>query len=386
MKIPIIEYSQNKNHLISAIIPFGALNANSHVLVYGKSSGGYQREPDEKHFNKIKKYVSDDSNFLFPTSIILGIDQNIASELIISENGIKYIDLEDNPENKIFRIIDGQHRIRGIEAALSNDSSLNNLPLNVVILKTDAKKRSQEMEIFNTINAKSKRIKVDLIKLANFEYRILENTIDKIDLNEHLSIQVAYLFNEDSSDKNVWHNAIKFGIHEEEKIGIIGVNAFSESIKAFVAKHLVDTKDQWSKLENDLMIEFARDSAEKIKLFFAKVWEIISEKWMSGFQEGSHEIDYDFEVKKFSYNKKYYLQKTLGTKSINYLVGQIVTNENKDHNALDSRNLETFKRYLDQTKLKTSDWEMGNTFSGYSSESAFNKVTKMIKGELEIPR
>jgi DGQHR domain-containing protein len=386
MKIPIFEYSQNNNQLATAIIPFGILNANSHVLVYGKSSGGYQREPDEKHFNKIKKYVLDDPNFLFPTSIILGIDQNIASKIISDEGDLKFIELDELPKEKIFRIIDGQHRIRGIEAALPNNPNLNTLPLNVVILKTNATKRSQEMEIFNTINAKSKRIKVDLIKLANFEYSILENEIDNNELNEHLSIQVAYLLNEDESPKNVWHNAIKFGIHEEEKVGIIGVNAFSESIKGLVSKYLLDTKNKWSTLKDDDMIDFARQSAGKIKLFLDDIWILVKEKWGSGFKEGSNEIDYDFEVKTYSYNKYYYLQKTLGTKSLNYLVGQIANNKNPELNALNSKNLEDFKFYLKTTKLKTSDWEMGNTFSGYSSESAFNKVTKMIKSKLDIPR
>lgn len=385
MKIPIFEYNQNNNELISAIIPFGVLNANSHVLIYGKSSGGYQREPDEKHFNNIKKYVLDEPNFIFPTSIILGVDKDVISEVISVKNGMKFIQLQDNSKNKIFRIIDGQHRIRGIKAALSDRPILNNLLLNVVILKTNANRRSQEMEIFNTINAKSKRIKVDLIKLANFEYRIIEKIINKIELNEHICMQVAYLFNEDKNPANVWHNAIKFGIHEEEKVGIIGVNAFSESIKSYVSKFLVDTKNNWSSLKDDDMIFFARSSSKEIKLFLDEIWKLIREKWGAAFNEDSEDIDYDFEVKKFSYNKKYYIQKTLGTKAINYLIGQIANNKNSN-TALDPKNIEVFKEYLQNTKLKTSDWEMGNTFSGYSSESAFNKVRDMIKGELEIPR
>jgi hypothetical protein len=256
----------------------------------------------------------------------------------------------------------------------------------VVILKTDSGKRSQEMEIFNTINAKSKRIKVDLIKLANFEYRILEQNIEHIDLKEHISIQVAYLFNEDDSQNNMWHNAIKFGIHEEEKIGIIGVNAFSESIKAVVSKYLSDMESEWRKLEGDELIDFARESAKKIKTFIEKAWWKVKEKWKLGFAENSHDIDYDFEVKKISYDKSYYIQKTLGTKSINYLLGQIVNEDGSSKNALDEQNLITFSRFIETTKLKTTDWEMGNTFAGYSSESAFGKVTKMIKGELDIPR
>ena len=54
MKFPIIEYHQNKYKLISTVLPFETINNYSKVLVYGIDDGGYQREPDEKHFTKIK--------------------------------------------------------------------------------------------------------------------------------------------------------------------------------------------------------------------------------------------------------------------------------------------------------------------------------------------
>jgi len=238
------------------------------------------------------------------------------------------------------------------------------------------------MQIFNTINSKSKRIKVDLIQLASFEYRILESKIEPSEVNEHISVQIANLLNEDNSKSNKWYNGIKFGIHDEQKVGIIGVNAFRESIKAIVAKYL-HLNNEYQKLEGSKLIGFTRESSEKIKIFLLGAWEIVYEKWPDCFSQKSQEVDYDLEIKEFYYKSEYYLQKTLGTKAINYLLGSIV---NEGDNKLDQKSLELFRNYITKSSLLNSDWKVGNTFSGYSSESAFGKVSKMIKGEIPIPR
>ncbi|MES2776808.1 MAG: DGQHR domain-containing protein [Bacteroidota bacterium] len=385
MEFPIIKYSQNSHQLISTVLPFEIINLFSHVLVYGKDDGGYQREPDPKHYNNIKNYINEHQtspSFIFPTSIILGIDEDVTKAIISEGKEVNTIKLEKTKSAKIFRIIDGQHRVRGLNEALSTNNEINKVQLSVVILITPPNSRSIEMQIFNTINSKSKRIKVDLIQLASFEYRILESKIELTEVNEHISVQVANLLNEDSSKTNKWFNAIKFGIHDEQKVGIIGVNAFRESIRALVTRYLQLNID-YHNLKGSKLIEFTRVAAERIKIFLLHAWEIIYEKWQDCFSQKSQEVDYDLEIKEFYYKNDYYIQKTLGTKAINYLLGSIVSEG--DHK-IDQESLLAFKKYILDSNLLNSDWKVGNTFSGYSSESAFGKVSKIVKGEIPIPR
>ena len=383
MRFKILELKQNSNELFTAVIPFNYINKNSHVLVYGKDEGGYQREPDSKHYNKIKNYVTENSNFLFPTSIILGIDNDDYAKIISKELGQLFINLELETSKEIFRIIDGQHRLKGIESALDYDDRLNNLPLSIVVLRTETGKRSKEMQIFNTINSKSKRIKVDLIKLAEYDYRLIEENIGVKQLSDHICIKVANLLNDDESDNNVWQNTIKFGIHDDEKIGIIGVNAFMQSIQPIVNEYISEFKYLKEKSPEEIIL-FANSSAKEIKRLLDNAWMVVRDKWGECFHTKKQVVQIDGEPVLYYYDKHYYIQKTLGTKSINYTLGEVI--KNSDYNVLEDENLNQFRRIIESSKIYNKDWKIGVTFSGYSSESAFNKVKRMIMGQTEVPR
>lgn len=383
MKIPIIKINQNDNNIFSAVIPFAILKTNSKALIYGKDPGGYQREPDERHFLKIKKYILETEKFSFPTAILLGLDFDLFQE--IYDDG--YIQIDPESLKPIFRIIDGQHRLRGILEASLERGELDYLELNTVIVVTNRNERSREMEIFHTVNSTTKRIKVDLIQLAKYEYQIIEGKLDFKDLNDHISMQVAKFLNEDKN--SIWYNAIKFGIHDELKVGIIGVAAFMESISTIVNCY-INSKD----LKKDDLIPFSRDIASHIKEFINGIWnEIIREKWYRCFKEDAITLfDYDEEIKDFVYDSSYYIQKNLGAKSLNGLLGQVL-NEAKKQSGQRTISLEfeelckiKISDIIFRSRVMDTDWLIGKTFSGYSSESAYSKVGKMITGEIEVIR
>ena len=77
----------------------------------------------------------------------------------------------------------------------------------------------------------------------------------------------------------------------------------------------------------------------------------------------------------------------MGTKSINTFIGAIVSGkENYDINGLSNNSLKYFSNVLNKCKLTDDDWAVGGLLSGYSSESGFNKVSKMITGKLPVNR
>lgn len=96
-----------------------------------------QRRPDTSKINSIVNYLLNDPNAMFPTNIVLAVPSFVINDFIENNDEIT-ITLMDFVENELKKstgniyitIIDGQHRLRGIEAALEklkndlNDSSL----------------------------------------------------------------------------------------------------------------------------------------------------------------------------------------------------------------------------------------------------------------------
>jgi hypothetical protein len=244
------------------------------------------------------------------------------------------------------------------------------------------------MEVFYDINSKGKRLKVDLIELARFNYRILEKTFKEREINEHVSIQTAYYLNENIKD-SVWNNAIKFGIHDDHILGVIGVNAFRESITTVVDVFLKeDEKGKFKTLLGEDLVKYTRESAEKIADFIHKAWNnTIKKKWEFCFKDGVVELDLFYEPKKVFYNHKYYIQRTMGAKAINSILGSIV-NKKIDGKfiGLSETALSTFDQLIKNTNITSDDWVVGGTFSGYSSESGFKKVTQFIENKATVTR
>jgi DGQHR domain-containing protein len=379
MEFPAIKYKQSTYNLISTVLPFKLVNQLSKTLIYGVNEGGYQRAQDERHYLNIKKYIETD-NFIFPNSIILAVDESRLKDIINKDNGDGVIYLNfDNIDDHIFRVVDGQHRLLGIDNAIKNNPSLADLGLQISIIETPANKRSIEMEIFSNINSKAKRLKTDLIELAKYDYRIIENKIGKSELNQHIAINTAYYLNENVSLENVWQNAIKIDIHAEHKIGIIGVKAFSEAIYGIVSAYINKNLTTIDPLDNQDLIKFSRNSAEEISAFIIEAWKIVNKKWPNAFLDPRKIIDIDSQYKTIVYNPSFYIQKTLGCKSINYIISDML--KYNFGGKFDINVLSQFEETITKSRLHDYDWILGKTLSGISSESGFNKVSRIIKNE-----
>lgn len=156
---------------------------NSHV----------QRKVESIRVEKIADFLLTDPFAIFPTNIVLGIPyQAIESQTL--ENGIVNIVIKDNVINEVVRanngeksaniyitIVDGQHRIRGIEIAIqrlkcsiasSNDGEEKAklevqlqkiLNMEIAISCFIDKSLEYHAMIFSTINRTQKRVSQDLV-------------------------------------------------------------------------------------------------------------------------------------------------------------------------------------------------------------------------------
>lgn len=378
--VRIQRYKQNNQEYISGIFLFKTVSALSEVLVYQQSEDGYQRQPNRTHYLKIKNYILKNSEtYKFPTSIILGADKAKIENFIKKDSCGEYIEIDTSFNEKVFRIVDGQHRIEGIREAAKERPALNDLLLNAIILISPTGHKSIELEAFIDINSTAKRISTDLATLARFDYEIKENRISEPNPIKHIATKTAFHLKEDNAS-SVWSSAIKFDIHSEISLGIVGVTLFRESIEPIVSVYL-DTKytDKGNKNEAEL-ISYYDDVARQISLDIDDVWNnIISKKWSECFSESIAKNEVG-ELKTTFYSNEYYIQKTLGVKVLNGLYSEIlkqtgITQQSKD----------TFKDLIQNSRVMSRDWRKGGPFSGLSSESGFARIRKMIKNEIEKP-
>ena len=149
-----------------------------------------QRKVEPSRVNKIADFLINDPEATFPTNIVLGIPQNIIESQTETNEGIINITLDNVVLEQIQRakdgdlmadiyvtIIDGQHRIRGIEIAIerlqseivqTNDDSLkqklhNLLNIELVVSFFIDKSLEYQAMIFSTINRTQKRVSQDLV-------------------------------------------------------------------------------------------------------------------------------------------------------------------------------------------------------------------------------
>lgn len=168
----IIGYDENENPIY-----------NDHV----------QRKVDKSRVEKIADFLINDETATFPTNVVLGIPQNMIESQTLSDDGIINLVFNEKVVHEVVKakegdmdadiyvtIIDGQHRIRGIEVAIDRlramidkscddkvqywqDKLTNLLNIELVISCFIDKTLEYQAMIFSTINRTQKRVSQDLV-------------------------------------------------------------------------------------------------------------------------------------------------------------------------------------------------------------------------------
>lgn len=371
-----IKYSQNNQIFISTVMKVEDILRISKALIYGKDDFGYQRALNKKHCKKISESIKKNSGLISPTSIVLGIDESKIKTLIDEYKEEQILNLNiDEFSDESFRIIDGQHRIEGFKEAIETshfDENLKEYMLNVIIMVIDENKKTQEVKVFRDINSKAKPLKVDLAILALYEYekRCNEN-LENFNLGEYIAIKTAYKLNENKisyNDKiNVWQNGIILDPNADKKIAIIGFKTFCESING-ICDLVVNYKELSNRFDNEYIEIYSNEIIDEL---IQPCWNIIYDKWRNCFEEKYIKNEVSSVI---YHNKDYYLQKTIGTKSIHLLIKDIFKSNNGDY----KNSVSEFEEYIKCSELNSNDWISGGRFSGLSSEAGIKKVKEII--------
>ncbi len=381
-----IKYIQGKQSFITTVLPMKFIMDNYEVLIYGENADngadpvyGYQRAPKPMHYNKIAKELLKDINSQVTTNaIVLGINiDDLEKEFdadVVKRNKsnelIKFTTREEKLNHK-FRVIDGQHRIKGFEKAYgeyNEDGKLDYIAeyqVSVIIMLLEPNYRRPEVTAFTNINSKAKPLKMDLTKLAEYKYDLKEKP-SEVNIYNYLIISVIKKINSGEACK-YWENGIIFDVNSQNGVGIVGLKAFYDSIESICKNEI---KNELSEIENSEFDQKKRVldlKAEELAEVIGNCWNIVFEKWNI---YTSNEIYDSGEILKTYYDDSYYIQKTMGVSAINTLISDCYKN-----------GIDEFEKIIKQSKLVSEDWKKSGKFAGLSSAGGAKKIRNYIKNE-----
>lgn len=401
MKKDVFSYNQGNQDFYSTVFSFKEINNNSMISIYSRNHRlGYQRGLDEGHLKKIIKSLKNNEEPISPTSILLGIDQeNIRIES--KENNCSSLTFTEINNNPLFRIIDGQHRIKAIEQHIKNLRNNNDIKelkkfeeyeFSVIIMPISNKNRIKEVKVFQSINAKAKPLKTDLTRLALIRYEEMEK-ITEIDYDKHLAHRVIFSLNdnneyeENNTSKyknseliNVWVNAIKVDVNNDDEFGVVSYSAFLKSIEQICSFYTQDLKKELKnkKLVNKsykILDDRLNSLSNKLTFqLFIPIWEVVNKKW-----EGCFRMNNLMLEDEMYFDEDYYIQKNMGIRPLHNILLNIITNDNY----MDFKKIiNEFIIIINHSNLTSEDWKKGGKFKGLSSEAGFKHIESIINNKI----
>lgn len=175
---------------------------------------GSQRQPIQSHYRKIGRKLKDTQLWL-PTSVTLSANLNSGEKE--TKNSVRIEQTEFPPMVKLFipeghtlRVVDGQHRIKGLEYAIRDlkQHHLKDFELPFVLLITE--NRVDEIETFYDINSTPKRVATDLaLQLLNDMNANASVKLTKTEQWKLVALNVSMALNE--KPDSVWYQNISVG-------------------------------------------------------------------------------------------------------------------------------------------------------------------------------
>ena len=237
---------QRDRHIVS-----GVINARDLIDIYeidqwqpGKriEDQGCQRPPIKAHYRKIGRKLKTDSKATLPTSITLSANTHVKSK--VNRNTVQIEPLKGAPEGFVqvtipeghkVRVVDGQHRILGLQHAIidlkQNDLEKFQLPFVIMLVKD----RIDEIKCFHEINSTSKKVATDLaLQLLNEMNLHSAIGLSKTERWKLVALNVAMSLNR--MPDSVWFENISVGNQGSE---IASSNSFVTSLKPILDMKIV---------------------------------------------------------------------------------------------------------------------------------------------------
>ncbi len=241
--------------LASFVAPAGEIAAWAEVERLRHEGTGHQRLRSESRVRAITRFLSQDERNTIPTSLVVALQLPGLEEP--PTGGCASISIPDDAESPPGLVIDGQHRMYGVEAY---DPSLL---LNVVALINP-----QDEEIafqFLVINSKASKVPTDHVKFLALRYAedALADRLKaaRMVLGRHTFVGVV-----DSSPDSPFYKSVEWPTEpsdaDADRTNLVRPASVEQAVAAIAKKNLPDLAD------DDSLIEF-----------FFTLWWAVRDRW-----------------------------------------------------------------------------------------------------------
>jgi DGQHR domain-containing protein len=275
---------QHKKLLISATISLKDLLSVYEVDIWKMGrpieEQGCQREPIQTHYKKLGRQMRDDEELLLPQSLLLsgniktGDESDKYSFRLENDGDVVRVII---PEGHKLRVVDGQHRVKGSEYAITELDQIaleDNFNFPIVIMIPDS--RSEEIRSFLQINTKGRKVSTDLaLHLLNELEKSKDSSLTKADQWQVIALKVAMLLNNDP--KSPWHQTIYMG--SKGDTGLLTATSFVKSMRPVLYQIRFIKKDLESQGADTDKV------AQKIANLLNKYWNAIRRAIPGAFPE-----------------------------------------------------------------------------------------------------
>lgn len=344
MRLRAIPFVQHGNEMYVAVMSAKDLVAKTKVDIWRPNNQtGYQRAPEESRSRAFMRFIA--SNEISPPTILANVRDSDRKKVRVGDGWL------DIPDDVDIWLVDGQHRVRGLQMLLESSDKYADIEVPVVIMLGQSV--YQEAKQFVIVNRTQKRVRTDLgerflqraVKeegMATLASKGLMRGIEWVPT----AIAVADILNKD--DHSVWHNKIKLP-NEPKGTTIVSQKSFTDSLKPIV---------------NPPDAPLVGKPEATIAAIVNRYWHAIQELCPVPFDDPA----------------SYVIQKTTGVFVLHAILPRVLLKISKDEPTKDDfiRILEKIESLKDEGK-----WHQDGAFGIMMGQKAFRIITLQLLAELE---
>lgn len=196
---------------------------------------GYQRNPETARVGKVAKFLQNDPKPLMPTSILVSCREGLA--VTNNSDGVAEASI---PETATFWIVDGQHRLYGLERAINElgITRLEDYPLPIVIVEFAS--YDDEANQFRIINETMKKMRTDLarrllaMRLREQGPGLRKSLRETGRLWETMAVDIIKALTEDPNSP--WYGRVQFPNMRKQAGQVVRELSFSTSLKPILSE------------------------------------------------------------------------------------------------------------------------------------------------------
>ncbi len=343
MRVKAWPFVQHGFEMYNAVISTKDLVGKTQVDVWRPNNpNGYQRSPEESRARAFTRFIASE---ISPPAILANIRDTDKEKVKVGDGWLEI------PDDVAIWLVDGQHRVRGLQMLLESSDKYNDIEIPVVIMF--GQPIYEEAKQFVVVNRTQKRIRTDLgerflqkaVKeegMQNFVSKGLMRGIEWIPT----AIGVVDFLNKD--EHGIWYNKIKLP-NEPKGNTIVSQKSFTDSLK---------------KVINPPDGELAGKSETVIASIIGRYWEAIHELCPTPFEDPSNHV----------------IQKTTGVFVLHAILPRILRKIAKDDPT--KKDFVQILEKIDSLK-NAGKWHQDGDFGRMMGQKGFGIITLQLLQEIE---